>query len=183
MVLITNLIPPQIGTIAVGPCDIVSKRAIKYLGVIIDDRLSFTSPVDFVSKRATMATAALIRMMSNSSATRSSKRRKLSSVTTSILRYEAADWWQALGRQCNLQRLSSIQRLMNLRVINGYRTISSENACVLSGVMPISVLLGEEVFCNDNKDTPDVQDLANENSMSNWQQLWNSSARGYGPIV
>ncbi|XP_055604870.1 uncharacterized protein LOC129753094 [Uranotaenia lowii] len=78
MVLINNVISPQTGNIAVRSCDIVSKRAIKYLEVIIDDRLSFTSHVYYVCKRAAMATAALTRMVSSSSAIRSSKRRILS---------------------------------------------------------------------------------------------------------
>ncbi|XP_055590565.1 uncharacterized protein LOC129742662 [Uranotaenia lowii] len=105
LVLIINLITPQTDTFVVGPFDIVAKSTIKYLGVMIDDGLSFTSHVNVA-----MATAALT--------IRSSKKRILSSVTLSILRYGAAAWRQALGRQWNLQRLSSIQRLMNLRVIS-----------------------------------------------------------------
>ncbi|XP_055588799.1 uncharacterized protein LOC129741117 [Uranotaenia lowii] len=104
------------GTIAVGPCEMLSKRAIKYLGVVIDDRLSFTTHVDYVCKRAAMATAALTRMMSNSSAIRSINRSILSSVTTSILQYGVAAWRQALGRQCNLQRLTSVQRTSSATV-------------------------------------------------------------------
>ncbi|XP_055604896.1 uncharacterized protein LOC129753121 [Uranotaenia lowii] len=105
MVLITNLILAQSGTIAAGPCVIESKRAIKYLGVMIDDRLSFTVHVDYACQRAAMATAVLSRAMSNYSAIRCSRRRVLTSVTSSILRYSAA----VLNRQNNLQKLCSVE--------------------------------------------------------------------------
>ncbi|XP_055585266.1 uncharacterized protein LOC129738105 [Uranotaenia lowii] len=116
---------------------------------MIDDRLIFTSHVDYVCKRAAVATAALTRMSSSSA-------------------FRTAAGRQALRRLCNLQRLSSVQRLMNLRVISEYRTISTEAANVVAGVMPISVLLEEDVYCYDNKDAPNVRDLAYEDSMSNW---------------
>ncbi|XP_055590258.1 uncharacterized protein LOC129742382 [Uranotaenia lowii] len=106
---------------------------------MIDERLSFASHVDYVCKRT--AAAALIRMMSNSSANRSSKRRILSSVTTSILWYGAAAWRQALERQCNLQRLSSVQRLMNRRT----------KPPVVAGFMPISVLLEKDVASSQSE--------------------------------
>ncbi|XP_055612836.1 uncharacterized protein LOC129759413 [Uranotaenia lowii] len=104
MVLITNLISAQTGTITAGLCAIDSKRAIKYLGVMIDDRLSFTAHVDYACKRASKATTALSRAMSNNSAIHSSRRWVLKSVTSFILRYGAAAWKAALGRKCNLQK-------------------------------------------------------------------------------
>ncbi|XP_055605847.1 uncharacterized protein LOC129754017 [Uranotaenia lowii] len=72
--------------------DRVTSCPIKFLGVMIDDRLNFTSYVDYVDKKAAMATAALTRTMSNSSAIHSCKRRILTSVTTSILRYGEEAW-------------------------------------------------------------------------------------------
>ncbi|XP_055604194.1 uncharacterized protein LOC129752439 [Uranotaenia lowii] len=145
MVLIINLISPQTSTIAVEPCNIVSKRAIKYLGEMIDDRLSFTSHVDDMCKRAEKTV-----------------KRDHDNLTV-----RSGGLGAGPEKQCNLQRLSSVHRLTNLRFIYGYRTMSSEAACVVVGVMPISVLLEEDVYCYENKDTLKVRDLAIENSMSN----------------
>ncbi|XP_055604379.1 uncharacterized protein LOC129752628 [Uranotaenia lowii] len=112
-------------------------RAIKYLGLMIDDRLSFTGYADYACKRATMATAVLSRAMSNKSAIRCSRRMVLASGTSSVLRYGAAAWKAALSRQCYLQKLCRVQRLKNLRVISAYRTVSS----VAADVIPVSVML------------------------------------------
>ena len=72
-----------------------SKR--KLLGVMVDDKLTFKSHVDYVCKRASTAVAGLSRMMSNISAVYGSKRKVLASVVSSMLRYDEPVWSKALG--------------------------------------------------------------------------------------
>ncbi|XP_055611894.1 uncharacterized protein LOC129758417 [Uranotaenia lowii] len=78
-----------------------------------DNRLSFTTHVDYACKRAAIVTAALSRAMSNNSAI-------LCSVTSSILWYGAA----ALSRRCYLLKLCSIS------------SATSTGICSMCGNMP-----------------------------------------------
>ena len=50
---------------AVGGTRIESKRAIKYLGVIIDNRLNFIEHVKYIGEKASVIRGALERMMPN----------------------------------------------------------------------------------------------------------------------
>ncbi|XP_055604275.1 uncharacterized protein LOC129752527 [Uranotaenia lowii] len=124
------------------------------------------------------ATATLTRILANNSGIRSSQRRIISSVVSSILRYGGVAWNSGLNIQCNQQKLNSVQRRMNVRVISAYRTVSLEAACVVAGVMRISVLFVEEFYYHKNSGTQNVRIRARESSMANKQQLWNSSERG-----
>ncbi|XP_055591189.1 uncharacterized protein LOC129743235 [Uranotaenia lowii] len=120
---------------------------------MIDERLSFKNHVEYVCRKAATATAALSRIMANNSGIRSSQRRVISSVVSSIFRYGGAAWKSGLNIQCNQQKLSSVQSRMNLRVISAYCTVSSKDACVVEEVMLVSVLLVEDSYRYKNKGT------------------------------
>lgn len=142
--VVNNLKSEQQTEISVGDCTILSKRTVKHLGVMIDDKLTFGSHVDYACKRASTAIAALSRMMSNSSAVYASKRKLLASVATSILRYGGPAWGTALSTKCYRRKLESTYRLMCLRVASAYRTVSHDALCVITGMVPISILISED---------------------------------------
>ncbi|XP_058838150.1 uncharacterized protein LOC131693900 [Topomyia yanbarensis] len=100
-----------------GGHEIVSELALQELGVIIDDRLSFNHHVDYISEKSAKATNAIAIIMPNVGGPRSSTRRLLSAVSSSIARYGVIAWGAALKIKWNREQLNS-----------AYRTIS----CVLS---------------------------------------------------
>ena len=51
--------------VTVGSTKIESKRAVKYLRVIIDDRLNFKAHMKFIGEKASLTQGALTRMMPN----------------------------------------------------------------------------------------------------------------------
>ncbi|XP_062537990.1 uncharacterized protein LOC134206304 [Armigeres subalbatus] len=118
VVVVNNRKSVQEAVVRVGDYTINSKREVKLLGVMIDDRLNFGSHVDYACRKASTAIAALSRMMSNSSGVRSSRRRLLAGVAVSILRNSGPAWASALGVDRNLQKLESTHRLMCLRAIS-----------------------------------------------------------------
>ncbi|XP_058465837.1 uncharacterized protein LOC131439161 [Malaya genurostris] len=91
-----------------------------------------------------MAIAALSRMMATSSPVRSSKRRLLGEVAVSILRYGNPVRASALWMERNAKLLESTHRLMCLRVISAYRTVSGDAASVVACMMPIGLLIMED---------------------------------------
>lgn len=178
VVVVNNRQSAQQAVVTTGGCSIESCRSLKLLGVMVDDKLSFSSHVEYACKRASVAVMALSRMMSNSSAVVSSKRKLLASVAVSILRYGAAAWSNALKLQRNVDRLESVHRLMCLRVASAYRTVSKDAVCVLAGMMPIALVLAEDVECYDERGTRGARRNARTSSMVKWQRVWDSSTKG-----
>ncbi|XP_053686832.1 uncharacterized protein LOC128736381 [Sabethes cyaneus] len=139
---------------------------------MIDNRLNFNFHVDYVCEKAAKAFNAIARIMSNCYGPRSSKRRLLASVPSSILRYEGQVCIAALRSKQNRVKLNSTFRLMVVRVASAYRTISSEAVCVIAGVIPISIMLVEDNDCCGRRNTRGARKLAREKSLSKWQQEW-----------
>lgn len=178
VVLVSNRKSAQPAYIRAGSVTIESKRSIKYLGVMIDDKLLFTSHVDYACDKASKAVASLSRMMANSSAVCSSKRRLVAGVVSSILRYGGPNWGEALCKEYNLQKMVSIYRLMCLRVASAYRTVSAEAACVLAGMVPIGLLVQEDCACYVQRGVRGARAVARNTSMVQWQHDWDVSVKG-----
>ena len=177
--MVNNFKSERQATVSVGNClGIASKRSIILLGVMIDDKLTFGSHVDYVCRRASTAISALSRMMSNSSAVYGSKRKLLANVVLSILRYGGPVWYTALSTRSYLGKLESTYRLMCLRVASAYRTVSHDAICVLSGMMPIHIIIREDVECFDLRGTRGIRSTIRSSSMIKWQREWSSSTKG-----
>ncbi|XP_062556956.1 uncharacterized protein LOC134221790 [Armigeres subalbatus] len=137
---------------------------------MIDDQLNYNSHVDYACDKAAKATTALTRVMANSSAISSRKRRLLASVSTSVLRYGAPVWAAGGITKRNLTRLNSTYRLMAMRVASAYRTISMDAVCVIVGITPIKILLEEDCACYGLRGTMGARKIARVDSMRKWQQ-------------
>lgn len=177
LVMVCNRRSEQNAVVEAGDCMINSKRSIKYLGVMLDDRLNFTSHVDYACSRAATAAAALSRMMSNSSVMCSSKRQLVASVVSSILRYGAPAWCGALEAGYNRQKIDRVHRLMCLRVASAYRTVSRDAVAVISGLVPICSLVAEDVECRRRTERG-IRKLVRGDTMGSWQDAWDASENG-----
>lgn len=178
IVVISNQKNVQHATIVVGECTIDSKREVRHLGVMLDDRLNFNNHVDYVCKKATVVISALSRIMPNNSAIISSKRRLLASVSSSIVRYAAPVWSSALKTGRNRAQLNRTSRLMAMRVSSAYRTISSDAVCVIAGMIPICLLLEEDSECYRDRGTRGIRKRARVSTLHKWQQQWDNAANG-----
>lgn len=178
VVVVNNFKSVQTISVTAGSCSIDSKRSLKYLGVMLDDKLNFTSHVGYACDKAMKAVTSLSRMMANCSGVNSSKRRLLASVVSSILRYGDPVWGVALNAQYNLQKVTSVYRLVCLRVASAYRTVSAEAACVITGMVPIGLLVQEDTRCYEQRDTRGIRKAARSNTMETWQRCWDDSTKG-----
>ena len=178
VLLVSNCKVVQQIEIDVGGHVITPKRTLKHLGVMIDDRLSFNSHVDYASEKSARAMNAITRIMPNVGGPRSSTRRLLASVSSSILRYGAAAWGAALKTKRNCRKLNSVYRLMAIRVACAYRTISSEAVCVIAGMTPICITLQEDIICHQRRDTSNARKMVRLASIARWQREWDSAEKG-----
>ncbi|KAL4098645.1 hypothetical protein QTP88_023207 [Uroleucon formosanum] len=107
------------------------KPAIRYLGVELDTRLSFTTHIATASKKASDSAKAIGRLMPDVGFPAQAKWAPLGSVTNSKLLY-ASPTWATTGVKTakNQQAMARAQRTMTLRTIRSYRTVSAEASSV-----------------------------------------------------
>lgn len=187
-VLITSRKKLEYMTIQVGNTNISSKDAVKYLGVMIDNRLNFKSHVRHATEKASRIQSALARMLPNIGGPKFQKRLLLSRVVSSALLYAAPIWSNAVRVQETRRKLSSVYRLTALRTICGFRTISEDAAYVLAGMIPIDILADEMTRIYRRKSISNgvlhlseintIKKEEREASLELWQNTWNSSTKG-----
>lgn len=133
--------PPQL---IIGGHQIELSPHLRYLGVILDSKLSFGKHVETVASKAATSAAALSRLMPNLSGPGQWKRRLLSSVVESQLLYAAPVWGEIVNRSTKATtNLRRPQRTAALRVIRAYRTVSDDAAFLLAGMPPVDLLAME----------------------------------------
>ncbi|XP_065079712.1 uncharacterized protein LOC135702586 [Ochlerotatus camptorhynchus] len=101
--LVSNCKAVQRAEITVRKQAIATRRVLKYLGVMIDDRLNFNSQVEYACEKEAKA-----RIMPNNYGPSSSKRRLLASVSSSILKFGGSAWIEALKAKQNQKKLSRL---------------------------------------------------------------------------
>ena len=140
--------PPPDAHIIVGGVNIDVSRSMKYLGLVLDGRWSFRGHFTSLAPKLLKTAGALARLLPNVAGPSASSRRLYTGVVRSMALYGAPVWADALDRH-NVTLLRRAQRVMAIRAIRGYRTISGEVACVLAGVMPwdLDALSLASVYC------------------------------------
>lgn len=153
---------------------VAPKRAIKYLGIWLDTKLTFAEQVSQVTQKVEKTVSALSRLMPNVGGARSSKRRVLLSVGHSQMLYAAPAWHSVTKNKRLVSRLVSVQRKMLIRISCAYRTISTEAAGVIAGVPPIELLFRERHERYSGVDKATIR----HNIMTEWQDKWANAQYG-----
>lgn len=182
-VLVTGRKTMESITLNIAGHDIVSKPCIKYLGVIIDARLSFKDHINAVCDKASNVSGALMRLMPNIGGPRQIRRRLLATVTQSVLLYSAPTWASSLDKKSHSGRLVKAMRPVMLKTVCGYRTISNDALCILSCLMPIDIIAKERgrVFdrrCGERLLMNQARREERGVSLMEWQNRWDDSCKG-----
>jgi len=91
-VLITSRKKVEYMSVQVGSTTIRSSESIKYLGILLDNCLSFRPHVEYVTQKASKMQGALSRMLPNIGGPKVGRRLLLARVVASILLYAAPIW-------------------------------------------------------------------------------------------
>jgi len=162
------------------------KSAIRYLGVELDSRLSFTRHIAAASRKATESAKAIGRLMPNVGGPSQSKRALLGSVTNSKLLY-ASPIWAPVGIKTakNRNEMARAQRTTALRTIRAYRTVSADASSVLSCMLPADLLAHERARVKTRLEeegelitTTTIKKEERAITTSSWQSRWDRSAAG-----
>ena len=160
-------------TLDVGQCTITSQSCIRYLGEMLDARLSFKPHVEHAAVKAAKVVIALTGLMPNVGGPRQPRRKLLASVVISILTYGIAIWGEALKiKECR-RKIAAVNRLSALTVSCAFRTVSDEAVCVIAGMMPIEVLSVErKQLYEQRSSTPEEQEKNKKNMRHDSLQRW-----------
>lgn len=160
------------------------KPAIRYLGLELDTRLSFTKHIAAASRKASESAKAIGRLMPNVGGPTQAKRALLGSVTNSKLLY-ASPVWATVGTKTakNRKEMARAQRITAIRTIRAYRTISAEASSVLSSMLPADLLAHERARVKDRlseagelRPKQAVKLEERKISIRSWQSRWDRSA-------
>jgi hypothetical protein len=108
---------------------------LKYLGLTLDPRWSFEEHFTLLAPRLCAAAAALGRVLPNIGGPTATCRRLYHGVIRSMALYGAPVWAECLSPRTRAL-LRKPQRVIAIRAVRAYRTVSHEAACVLAGTPP-----------------------------------------------
>ena len=166
----------QVGTEVVS-----TQKSVKYLGIMLDSKLTYWNQLKHASKKASEITVTLSRLMANTHGPLCSKRKLLMAVIHSTVLYGSEIWADVLKKDTYRKYIGAVQRKGALRVASAYRTVSEPAVLVISGIIPIDLLAWERKEIYTKKDTVNVEDIrkqTRQNVIQKWQQRWNSERRG-----
>ena len=175
-----------------GEHEIEWKKRIKYLGVQLDQRLSFGEHLQIATAKAIQCGVALTRLMPNIGGPRKAKRRLVASVVNSNQLNTAPVWTSAPNKHAIQEKLFSAQRGEVLRIVSAYRTVSTSAVLVLESVPPIDLLAEErketfrhrkELTCLTNlQEIARVQEAIRKDEtrrlVEKWQMRWHCDQSG-----
>lgn len=146
---------------------------LKYLGVIMDDRLSFGAHVKYVIEKAEARLSNMLRILPNVGGPSNKKRELLYATIQSQILYAIPAWSTVLEIQKHKDKLEKLQRRILLRVVSGYRTIGTSAVQVIAGVPPISLLAEEQVRLFRQRETQLAHKTRQRGiTLEKWQKNW-----------
>ena len=107
----------------------------KYLGLVLDSRWNFVEHFRRLAPKLERAGAAFKRLLPNLRGPNASCRRLYAGVVRSMALYGAPVWARSIKRRA-AHYLNAPQKVVAVRLIRGYRTISREAASLLAGLPP-----------------------------------------------
>jgi len=164
----------------VDGCPVTVKKAVRYLSVQLDTRLSFGTHAESVSSGARNAASALGRLMPNVGGPVQCKRSLLMSVVHSRLLYGVAVWADEEQKVAKYQNIIlQSQRCAALRVARCYRSMSDMAALVLARIPPVTVqaAVRKRAAALKNEGVILSAKLKEDDTLSRWQAMWDASKK------
>jgi len=182
MVLLSSRKKVESMSIRVGDHYVTSSSAIRYLGIMIDHRLSFKTHLISAGQKALRVGTAIAQLLPNTGGPRQAARRLLASVSTSVMMYGAPVWYSATGFDSYMRTMRSAHRLASLRVCCAFRTVSEAAASVIAGRLPPELQAKRDSAVRNLRmlQLADRSHLSmvNVNIVEQWQQKWDESTKG-----
>lgn len=184
-ILVTNRRIFEMPKIRIQNQNVSFGKSLKYLGIQLDSQLNFKIHLRAIRDKTLNTANTLAKIMPNKGGPKESTRRLINSVIHSQILYAAPILIDALKIKNNTALLLKPQRMSALRIIAGYRTISTSASLVLAGIPPADLLIFERAEIwrrlriqphTENVDS--IKKEAREMVLNKWQERWASDTKG-----
>jgi len=128
--------PPRGASITIQDAEVPVQTRMKYLGLHLDGRRSFGPHFEQLAPRLERTAAALARLLPNVGGPGSPCRKLYSGIVRSMALYGAPIWADSLTVRSNRSLLRRPQRVIAVREIRAYKTVSWTAATLLAGDPP-----------------------------------------------
>jgi hypothetical protein len=163
-------------TFVAGGTTVNTREELKYLGVVLSRNLSMAGHVDQAAGKAARAMRKLISLMPNKRGPEQRTRRVLASAVYSVALYACPAWEVATRKACHLAKIERVQRVINIRVTQAYRTVSSAALCVVAGYPPAGLMI--EARCRMYREGARSRRDIERETLDRWQRDWCDSETG-----
>lgn len=126
-----------------GPATNATGRSLRYLGVLLEPNTTFRLHVRDACNRALRIAGVLARIMPNLGGGSFKSRLLYTRVCESVVLYASPLWASSVHISFNTKAINALQRVTLGRLVRAYRTVSVDALCVLSGVIPLTILVDE----------------------------------------
>ena len=147
-------------------------QKLKYLGIIYDYKLIFWDHINYIAGKCTK----LIFILAKSAKIDQGLGHKaLRTIYIGgilpLLLYGAPVWIRAIEKEKYKNKVTRIQRLINIRMVKAYCTVSSEDLCVVTGMTPIHIKIEEaaDLYLQTKSYTKNTEQFDNNKEARYWQ--------------
>lgn len=131
--------------VRVGEGWVMIRDTLKYLGVILDKKLTFRQHFVYAADKTKKVMSALWRIMPNLRGPGEARRQFYAKVLHSVMLYAAPVWYDKFTAYKAPQRpIRKVQRMIALRVICRYKTVSHEAALLLARIPSFYLIAGRQ---------------------------------------
>jgi ribonuclease HI len=117
-------------------------KHIKHLGIIIDSKLSWRKHTEYISTKGRLLTNNLIRFAKQKFGLNQKALETIyKGAVLPTITYASSVWYKSIERKYFMKNLETMQRSIGLRIIRGYRTLSTETVNTIANLMPIELQL------------------------------------------
>jgi len=119
-------------------------QVMKYLGVHFDSKWEFKPHIEKIIQKCKTLILELSKSAKINWGLKTSVMRTIyEGAIVPLISYAAPVWVEALNKRVNKTKINSMQRLMLIKIVKAYHTISHEASCVLSGLPPLDLKIKE----------------------------------------
>lgn len=132
--------------LTLGNVPIEEVQQMRYLGIIVDNKLQWKQHITYVSNKVEKALLGFLRVSKNVFGVNTDVLRLVyNQGIVPIISYASGAWGNSLKKKINSKLLRRIQRRFLLRIIRGYRTVSYDALYAISGLPPIDLIILNDI--------------------------------------
>lgn len=156
-----------------GNATIKSGKTIRYLGLILDQKMNFIEHANKIYTNVTETIRKLGYLLPNLGGAKEKKRRLLGGVAMSKMLYGVSCWEKRMGETA-WNKLERLQRRIAIRTASAYRSVSYSAVSVVASMPPLRLKAKEITRIYEERNAK----ISKAETMREWQKSWEENSNG-----